>query len=524
MSDGPKTAELDTLLMQLVSGDISQDEVKRLQNAVGRDSEHLDYCRDFMMVSCGLGRLLHEQDQQASVWLKETLKGELEKPVTVRSRIPWKQAVTALAAMVLMGLAVTYVIVNRGGRAKSHLGEVINGLSLKWADPTLSSEKGTALGAEPRHLIQGLAEIKLASGTHIIVQGPSRFSLENDNQIYLTSGTVTAKVPEKARGFILRTQQASVVDYGTEFGVLVRADGTLETHVFSGTVQVKGGGGSDTITLDAGSSVVLTKTGAPRLGQTDNQRFARRLPSRQTRACPGSRLDLADVVGGGNGYGTGRLGQGIDPASGRPLAGIQGKRRHTRREGFIPLEDHRYIDGVFVPTGATSVGQSGVAVSSTGLMFDRVPTTDGSYYDGIFNGAQFASQGQARPGKLNGEFYGTPERPALSLHPNAGITFDLHAINGDNPGVFAKSFRALCGISETAGSTHRQRTDFWVLVDGEVSYHHQCLPGEFSTGLINVRLDSSARFLTLITTCAGDPTGCWGFFGNPTLEFSPTGR
>ncbi|MCH8193398.1 MAG: hypothetical protein IIA65_05210, partial [Planctomycetes bacterium] len=70
MSDGPKTAELDTLLMQLVSGDISQDEVKRLQNAIGQDSKHLDYCRDFMMVSCGLESLLHEQDQQASVWLK----------------------------------------------------------------------------------------------------------------------------------------------------------------------------------------------------------------------------------------------------------------------------------------------------------------------------------------------------------------------------------------------------------------------------------------------------------------------
>ncbi len=134
MSDGRETANLDTLLTQLVSGDISQDEVRRLQNAVGRDSEHLDYCRDFMMVSCGLERLLHEQDQQASVWLKETLKGELEKPVTLRSRVPWKQVVTALAAMVLIGLSVGYVVANRGGRAKSHLGEVINGLNVKWAD------------------------------------------------------------------------------------------------------------------------------------------------------------------------------------------------------------------------------------------------------------------------------------------------------------------------------------------------------------------------------------------------------
>ena len=152
-------------------------------------------------------------------------------------------------------------------------------------------------------------------------------------------------------------------------------------------------------------------------------------------------------------------------------------------------------------------------------MFDRVPATDGSYYDGIFNGARFAGQGQARSGKLDGERYGTPERPALSLHPNAGITFDLQAINGDNPGVFAKTFRALCGVSETAGHTHRQTTDFWVLVDGKLKSHHQCRPGEFNTGLINVRLDPSTRFLTLITTCSGDPTGCWGFFGNPTLEF-----
>ena len=113
MSDGRETANLDTLLMQLVSGDISQDEVKILQNAVGRDSEHLDYCRDFMMVSSGLERLLYEEDQQASAWLKETLKDELEKPATIRSRVPWKQVVTSLAAMVLMGLSVGYVIANQ---------------------------------------------------------------------------------------------------------------------------------------------------------------------------------------------------------------------------------------------------------------------------------------------------------------------------------------------------------------------------------------------------------------------------
>ena len=78
-------------------------------------------------------------------------------------------------------------------------------------------------------------------------------------------------------------------------------------------------------------------------------------------------LDLADVVGGGNGFGTGTPDTGIDPRTGSIVSGITA----TDNPGASNIYNsvaYSFVDGVFVPDG--NVGGSSVMtqVSSTGLM------------------------------------------------------------------------------------------------------------------------------------------------------------
>ncbi|MFZ4638752.1 MAG: DUF1549 domain-containing protein, partial [Pirellulales bacterium] len=95
----------------------------------------------------------------------------------------------------------------------------------------------------------------------------------------------------------------------------------------------------------------------------------------------GKPIDLADIVGGGDGRGTGKKGFGIDPRS--------GKARDTKAEGLLgdikvnklspgptPL-----VNAVFIPNGPGDV-----PVSTTGLVVKGIPETSVAAWDVIRNG------------------------------------------------------------------------------------------------------------------------------------------
>jgi hypothetical protein len=86
-------------------------------------------------------------------------------------------------------------------------------------------------------LREGLAELTFADGAQLILRAPAVFEI-GSGRARLCVGSVTATVPWAAIGFKIETPVATVVDLGTEFGVSVGADGTSETHVFQGRVQM----------------------------------------------------------------------------------------------------------------------------------------------------------------------------------------------------------------------------------------------------------------------------------------------
>lgn len=101
---------------------------------------------------------------------------------------------------------------------------------------------GSDLYTGPVELTAGLAEIKLYDGTNIIVEAPARFELKSSNQIYLQSGRLVVKVSETMDDpFVVYSSHASIVDYGTEFGVQVDDAGNTMTHVFEGKVELRSG-------------------------------------------------------------------------------------------------------------------------------------------------------------------------------------------------------------------------------------------------------------------------------------------
>jgi hypothetical protein len=128
------------------------------------------------------------------------------------------------------------------------------------------------------------------------------------------------------------------------------------------------------------------------------------------------------------------------------------------------------------------------------------------------------------PLELDGQVFGTRAHPAIFMHANVGITFDLEAMREALAGARILAFQAKCGMMTTgsAGSPERaSRAVFWVLVDGDVQFRRiEEHPGAATP--VDVALKDRDRFLTLVTTDGGDghqSDRC--FFGDPALSLEP---
>lgn len=85
----------------------------------------------------------------------------------------------------------------------------------------------------------GLAEIRFAGGTNVIVQGPAEFDVHAAGRGFLRRGKLVAVVPPQAIGFTVGTPTGEIVDLGTEFGVEVDSFGTTDVQVIQGKVELR---------------------------------------------------------------------------------------------------------------------------------------------------------------------------------------------------------------------------------------------------------------------------------------------
>ncbi|MEW4565901.1 LamG-like jellyroll fold domain-containing protein [Bremerella sp. JC770] len=160
-------------------------------------------------------------------------------------RFRWVPTISVVAGMLLMmilGWQLTYFAFQETDHGPP-VATLVAAMDAQWGigNPL---EIGTSLPAIPLELKRGLAELHFASGASVVLQGPVECVLESPSHVTLQRGRITAKVPLEAVGFTVRTEQATIVDLGTEFGVNSAGSGTTDVHVFRGQVALGASQGS----------------------------------------------------------------------------------------------------------------------------------------------------------------------------------------------------------------------------------------------------------------------------------------
>ncbi|MEN9663911.1 MAG: hypothetical protein RLZZ326_274, partial [Planctomycetota bacterium] len=226
-------------------------------------------------------------------------------------------------------------------------------------------------------------------------------------------------------------------------------------------------------------------------------------------ALAGAPVDLADIVGGGDGSGNGVKGAGIDPRSGvardrTPLAFLEGIEANRPVPGPSSL-----VAAVLVPDGSGPV-----RFVIDGEAIDGLPPTARQGWDAIRNGPVNAQASTTTAGID----HATDGHAILGLHANAAITFDLAAIRARHPAT-SRHFRAVVaygGRAETAGADFAVYLDGGRVIQGRLD---QASPG----APLDIILPDDARHLTLVATDGGDGIGhdqIW--FGDPRIEGTPS--
>lgn len=216
-------------------------------------------------------------------------------------------------------------------------------------------------------------------------------------------------------------------------------------------------------------------------------------------------VDLADIVGHGDGSGTGTKGYGYHPNTGAQTTGTTGS--ITGDNGYHLVNDTDLIDGVFIPDG----GAGDVQITSTDIDV-TLGDTDNRSWDYIKYGPNRQSGSD-----LGGVDYNSGDHTMIGLHANKGITFDLDEIEKEAPWQEAARFTAVAGCTHSNNSTN-----IYVFVDGAKEF--EVLQASANVAYdVDIALPTSARFLTLVATDRGNYSADQVLFGDPHVIPEPAG-
>ena len=403
---------------------------------------------------------------------------------------------------------------------------VTDKIGAKWKSSSEKLENGDILltNQAPYGLEKGFVKIKYHNGVDILIEGPAEFQVLTEDRIGLKYGKVYSVVSKEGTGFSVYTDNAKVVDLGTEFGVLADSNGDTSIHVIKGKTVLIAGNESDTVSLEI-------KTGRAKQVFANNQAiaeipcmdemFAREINSSNDFVWRGQNyLSLADIVGGGDVFGSGKKDYGLDIATGQMQYFIETASMYEKTNKYIIAKNSKYIDGVFVPNG----GAEKSVITSTGILFNDFSVTSGETWGGVFNGCFHISNNVRKHNfTIDGKEYGyRPGQSVICMHSNKGITFDLDAIRNDINGLLLEDFSTEVVVSETSRlyvrGEYSNKIDFYVIIDGMQRFNKTDIVPDAGQIKVNVPLQASDRFLTLVVTESDDTASFdWCFLKEPKL-------
>lgn len=539
MRSDKEICQASELICRVLEGEAGTEEIRQLEAMLHRDPEVLslytqisDTLAELMCPGPSMGisyQAENDQELGLDMHLWKQLQQEEETAPTLQisraavderlpiikseprpmphrmSKFTLISVITSAAALLLLVLFARF-----GPSRPMPVATVRDTFQAQWQGR--SPEPGSRLTNRPLplRLLAGYAKLQFDNGAEVIVEGPCDFQLDSADQMQLIYGKLVAVVPAPAAGFRVNTAFMSVTDLGTEFSIQIDERGAT-VNLYKGRASLLAGTeghrkGSHLL-AEGQALHVDPQTQQVRAVGLDEQNFVRRLDSQKEFLWRGESISLASIIAGGDGFSVIPGINGIDPGTGKPVQGYE-YRVQSSSGTYQPVGDNPFVDGVFIPDG----GLGDNIISSAGHVFKECPDTVGANGNAVgatshdilafcgFDEQKVTLKSFLLP-VFDGITMGTSSNPAVLMHSNSGITFDLDAIRSQLPEMQLQ--RLVCSIGLPNRTTLTGATaDVWVLLDGQIRYVKRELVQ--ADGMMNLSVDIAPqeRFLTIAVTDA----------------------
>ena len=220
---------LERMLIKLREGEATPDEVAKLRELLASDAD----ARRVYLRAKQMDTML-ETAPMTQVALRRSVK----KEVSALRR--WKIAAFASAAAAVVALA----FMGFGQRPQVLRDRDAAVAILKFSFEAVIDGREVLLGEQPMRagtyrLERGSVQLRFGNGADVVIEGPAAFDLVDAATMHLNYGSLWAHCSEESRGFAVRMPGGrELVDFGTEFGARVDAEGGAQVKVMQGEVKI----------------------------------------------------------------------------------------------------------------------------------------------------------------------------------------------------------------------------------------------------------------------------------------------
>ena len=230
-----------------VENQLSDEDAINLEKLILENEEACTFYNDIMVQHAALKDSGHIKVQ------------DIEEEKKSAMLIFYKASLVA-AAMLIAFLSVSLLQMKSSQPAKS-IASILKTENCKWLNSSLPTNVGSELSAGELSLESGLATLKFSSGAEIVLEAPASIELIDAMHCRILDGTVLAKVPESAHGFVIDTPSARTIDHGTEFLVSYNPKSKQSlVEVLEGEVEVKPAELNDSKRLLTGDTALINKS------------------------------------------------------------------------------------------------------------------------------------------------------------------------------------------------------------------------------------------------------------------------
>lgn len=237
--------ELERLLCELASGDITVRQAHRLDELVSASAEARAFYLDVMSVEAALhGRHTYETAAANAGASVPHAVGARRQGFGL-GRLPgWLALAASFLAAAVLSSWFTASVLRSGSNAvvanaaedPTAVGAISATRNCRWATP------GGGFGdlvhrGQRLSLQQGVAEITFNAGSKLLVEGPSLLQVRDDGGVDLIAGRLAIDSPDDIEALSIRCGRLSVADTGVAYGLIAESSGAGEIHVFRGVVQ-----------------------------------------------------------------------------------------------------------------------------------------------------------------------------------------------------------------------------------------------------------------------------------------------